>query len=340
MTVARTSPPAKLNLFLEIPARRDDGYHEIDTVMVAIDWRDELTVRCSDQPGVRLTADWLPSAEAISQDLGLSTGGDRLPVALQIPTDQTNLVSVALRRFSERFAIPGGFSVQLGKRIPAGAGLGGASSDAAHAIACAARLHDIPLQNRDLVEVAASVGSDVPFFLGRFGLDLASGGESDSLALAGPGPGAARARGRGERLTPVSCCTPVHFVVAYPASPLSTAAVYGRLRVPGVPVSADGFVRAFEAGDRQAFAALMMNRLTEPAAEILPRTGELIQSLWQSGLQPCQLTGSGSACFGIARDQGHARQVVERLRGELQPGVLLQAVQMVSASAEITIEPS
>ena len=57
MTIARTSPPAKLNLFLEIPARRDDGYHEIDTVMAAIDWRDELEIESISQPRIELTAD-------------------------------------------------------------------------------------------------------------------------------------------------------------------------------------------------------------------------------------------------------------------------------------------
>ena len=83
-----------------------------------------------------------------------------------------------------------------------------------------------------------------------------------------------------------------------------------------------------------------MNRLTEPAMEILPQLDELLKSLWQSGLQPCQLTGSGSACFGIADDAEHAQDVVKRLKTELQPGVLLQAAQTVPAAAPIQIEPS
>jgi 4-diphosphocytidyl-2-C-methyl-D-erythritol kinase len=148
------------------------------------------------------------------------------------------------------------------------------------------------------------------------------------------------ARGRGEQLSPVLTGSDLHVVVAFPPVSLSTAAVYGQLKVPQTARSSLSFRTAFEQNDRQAMSSLMMNRLSEPALEILPQLGDLMESLWQSGLQPCQLTGSGSACFGIARDAKHAQEVVGRLRIELQPGVLLQAAQMVSAAAPIDIQPS
>ncbi|WP_182865998.1 4-(cytidine 5'-diphospho)-2-C-methyl-D-erythritol kinase [Stieleria mannarensis] len=325
MTVARTSPPAKLNLFLEIPARRDDGYHEIDTVMVAIDWRDELEIESIPQGRIELTASWLPSIEAVAGELGLDASDGDVPELLRIPTDDSNLVVRALDAFRTSFGIKTGFRVRLGKRIPAGAGMGGASSDAAHAISCAAQIHQIDNRSRELHEIAASIGSDVPFFLGR--------GDPGS-------PVAALATGRGELLSPLQTCPSIHFVVAYPSVSLSTAGVYAQLNVPPHPVGSGSFLQAMARQDRESMGREMMNRLTEPALKILPQLNELLESLWQSGLQPCQLTGSGSACFGIARDAEQAKDIVKRLKTELQPGVLLRMAQTVPAATPIEIEPS
>lgn len=332
MTIARTSPPAKLNLFLEIPARRHDGYHAIDTVMTAIDWRDELTVESVADPQVTLTADWLPSAAAIADQLGLDHDKSQAPELLRIPTGPKNLVVMALEAFRRRFGIRSGFHATLEKRIPAGAGMGGASSDAAHAISCAAQIHQLTNETKTLHEIAASIGSDVPFF-------LPTGDPATEIAVNAAGL-AAHATGRGERITPLQMRTSIHFVVAYPAVSLSTAAVYGRLIVPERPVSSSLFRAALQRGDVAGMSATMMNRLSEPALEILPQLGDLLESLWQSGLQPCQLTGSGSACYGIANDGPHAQGVVKRLLIELQPGVLLRAARTVSAAAPIEIEPS
>ncbi|MEL6107200.1 MAG: 4-(cytidine 5'-diphospho)-2-C-methyl-D-erythritol kinase [Planctomycetota bacterium] len=320
---ARTSPPAKLNLFLEIPAKRDDGYHEIDTTMVAIDWRDELEVQLSLEPNVELTVDWLPSVGAVAQQLGLAESSTTTPELLRVPTDDSNLVVQALTRFRERFNLQTGFRVHLGKRIPSGAGMGGASSDAAHALLCAVHLHQLTQSSEAIYELAAEVGSDVPFFLA----------DSTADSLVG-----VRARGRGELLDPVFRRTPLHFVVAYPSHSLSTASVYRQLRVPEDPVDASHFLKTFQSEQIDQLTNVMMNRLTEPALEIMPTLSDLLKSLEQSGLQPCQLTGSGSACFGVAIDSDEARTVVEQLRSELQPGALVQAVQMVSPVSPVVIQ--
>lgn len=327
MMIARTSPPAKLNLFLEIPSRRNDGYHEIDTVMTAIDWRDELEVRSIPEPRVELMTTWLPSLRAVAAALGLGVTDGMPPEILRIPDDETNLVVQALDAFRLHFGIRSGFRVRLGKRIPAGAGMGGASSDAAHAIACASQIHQVANELEQLHAIAATIGSDVPFF-------LPSGMERNGRF------NAAHAQGRGERLTPIRTRTSIHFVVAFPPISLSTAAVYRRLRVPRSPQSSSEFLKALERDDHRLMAQKMMNRLAEPALEMQPALDDLIECLWQSGLQPCQLTGSGSACFGIARDARHAMDVVKHLKFELQPGVLLRAAQTVPAAAAIEIEPS
>ena len=320
MGIARTSPPAKLNLFLEIPAKRDDGYHEIDTTMVAIDWRDELVIETIPGGEIELSVDWLPSRQAVATQLGMEASAQGL---LGVPTDESNLVVRALRGFQERFGVDSGFRVSLGKRIPSGAGMGGASSDAAHAILCAAYLHQAAHLPSVLHELAADVGSDVPFFLT----------ESRPGQLV-----AARATGRGERLTVVHRPTTLHFVVAYPSRSLSTGTVYRQLRVPEDPVNTSRFLEVFERDQFDELTNVMMNRLTEPALEIMPGLRHLLDSLEQSGLQPCQLTGSGSACFGLARDSDEARTVVEQLRSELQPGALVQAVQMVPPVSPVVVE--
>lgn len=346
--VARTAPPAKLNLFLEIPSKRDDGFHEIDTVMVAIDLADQLEIETTPDPNIQMKCSWLPSMESIAAELDLPVEQGKPPGLLRIPTDQSNLVVKALTEFKSAFGTEGGFSVRLYKRIPAGAGMGGASSDAAHALRCAAQLHQIPESSKVLHDIASSIGSDVPFFLrsvmgNQHAVDghLSEGRVSEGHVTAeNPNDGlvAARATGRGEVLTPLHARPSLALVLAYPNKGLSTAAVYKQLRLPESPCNSSAFITAFESGERSAMASSMMNRLTQPALEILPRSGELIESLWQIGLQPCQLTGSGSACFGLAENTEHAHDAVERLKVDLQPGVMLRVVHTVSATAPIEIE--
>ncbi len=300
-------PPAKLNLFLELLARRDDGFHEIDTVMVPIDWCDQMRVDRVDAPEITLDVSWLPSNEVMAQRLATTTD------AIAIPNDASNLVHRALSRFRETFAIESGFHCQLRKSIPAGAGMGGASSDAAAALRCAARLCEIPEQSLQIREIAAEIGSDVPFFLGV-------GNEPIS---------AARARGRGEQIEPVLVAQPIDLVVAFPNQSASTAEVYGKSRISSVPRSADGLVESLETGNVAKMGSQMINRLTEPAQEIAPRIDEILKSMWQTGLRTCQLTGSGSACFAIAPDVGDAKRAAARLQALLEPGIIVTATRTI-----------
>lgn len=134
MRAVRLAAPAKLNLFLEILGRRPDGYHDLATVMVPLDFGDALTVR--EARGFRLEVDGPP-----------------------LPRDNT--LARAWRALARRRRLPG-VAVRLVKRIPSGSGLGGASADAAALLRAADRLFDLDL---DLQEVGAEVGSDVNFFL-------------------------------------------------------------------------------------------------------------------------------------------------------------------------------
>jgi 4-diphosphocytidyl-2-C-methyl-D-erythritol kinase len=317
-TVALARPPAKLNLFLELLARRDDGFHEIDTVMVPIDWCDELRVRRTKRAQIDLRARWLPSRQIIAHRLGVKPTSDVADRLLRIPENETNLVHRALQRFIGVFDVDGGFNCELGKSIPAGAGMGGASSDAASALRCAAALCGIPLGATELSEIAAEIGSDVPFFMG-LGLDHAIN--------------AGRATGRGEKLENVRLASPLHFLVVFPAVSLSTAKVYANSQVPASPQNACRLIRVLESGRFAELESQIMNQLTEPAKKLARQIDEILESLWRVGLGTCQLTGSGSACFAIAGSSVEVRRQAARLRAMLEPGAIVVATRSTHVPA-------
>ncbi len=319
MKIAHTRPPAKLNLFLELLGKRDDGFHEIDTVMVPIDLCDELKVWRKDDSSIDLEVGWLPSAEILATRLGVQVGTPTADGLLSVPNGPSNLVYQALEQFSERFDVAGGFGCQLHKRIPAGAGMGGASSNAASALLAAAALCGVPKDSRALVEIASSIGSDVPFFLGDSGRSIQ----------------AARARGRGEIIEPTKLATPLHFVVVFPAASLSTPQVYKNCSLPSQPTSGDEMVAALADGDKQLIKRALSNRLTQSAKEILPRIDEILDCMWREGMQACQLTGSGSACFALMSSMNESDRCANRLRSQLEPGAFIAAVGSVSLPAVV-----
>ncbi|MEM8671116.1 MAG: 4-(cytidine 5'-diphospho)-2-C-methyl-D-erythritol kinase [Planctomycetota bacterium] len=318
--VARAYPPAKLNLFLELLGRRDDGYHDIDTVMVPIDWRDELTVRFRDDDSIHLKVDWVPSARNIAEQLGVDSDEPFASPLLRIPTDASNLVYRALDRFRTAYAVDRGFDVELKKQIPAGAGMGGASSDAASALQCAARLSGIALDDPPLLGLAAGIGSDVPFFMGlERGSDLS----------------AARATGRGEHLQRVHLECPLFVVVVFPAISLSTAEVYSFAQLPNDAGSPEGLIRKLGREVRSFETDDLVNRLAEPSKKLAPRIGEVLESLKQLGVSACQMTGSGSACFAITESLEQAEEVADQMRTAWQPGALIRSATTVNAPAWI-----
>ena len=323
MSVAAiTRPPAKLNLFLELLGKRSDGFHEIDTVMVPIDWTDQMRVVRTEQPNVTLSVQWLPSKQIVAQRLGIDSNEEASSRLLGIPEGPENLVHRALSSFLDVFDLGGGFDCQLDKCIPAGAGMGGASSDAASALRCAAALTGIPAGAAELFSLAAEIGSDVPFFLGLPGSRLSSAG---------------RAQGRGELLSDVRLSGPINMVVVYPAVSLSTGKVYAESQVPQTPRDGNSLINALEAGRFKDLGGVMANRLSEPAKKLAPQIGEILESLWQVGLRTCQLTGSGSACFAIAGSRHDALRCSEQLRAQLEPGAIVMPVRSSQVPALVNL---
>jgi 4-diphosphocytidyl-2-C-methyl-D-erythritol kinase len=285
--VART--PAKVNLFLELLAKRPDGYHELETVMVPVSCFDTLQITRSEKhQEIHLRTHWWPSAEDWKESLG-----DAAEPLLAIPNDASNLIHRAISEVKAAFDVPYGFEAVVRKRIPAGAGMGGASSDAAAAILATAALGKVAATDPELGRIAQKIGSDVPFFLGD---------------------GAALATGRGEKLQSVKLGRRLWFVVAFPRGGLSTAAVFGRAQIPERPVRPDDCLAALTSGDLGALNSGLVNRLSHPARLLSPLVSDLLSLMESCGSSPAMMTGSGSACFSVFQEREEARRAARQLR--------------------------
>ena len=283
--------PAKLNLSLAILARRPDGFHEIESLMVPVSLADRLVVRALDSPGVRLRVRF---GGRLAQPAGAVLCRD-------VPADDSNLVVRAAQRLAAAAGIERGLDVELTKEVPSGAGLGGGSSDAAAILRAAAVVWGLDWPMARLAEIGAGIGSDVPWFF------------AGSPAIAA---------GRGERIETVAGLPSLHAVIACPAAGLSTPAVYSRC-VPDPTRAGESakLVAALAAGDLRAAGGLMHNGLEVAARSLSPDIDRLLAALGAAGAVQPMLTGSGSACFAITRTESEARAIAARLDAAGWPGV-------------------
>ena len=287
--------PAKLNLFLEVLARRDDGLHEIETLILPIGLFDTLTFAPIVEPAIRLDCSWAPG---IRGRLGVArddrTGSAAETMWGRLPDESGNIVVRAVELLAARAEVGSGAQIKLTKRIPAEAGLGGGSSDAAAALVAANTAWNLQWSREELIRLAEELGSDVPFFLGQ---------------------GAAICRGHGERIEPIAGVPLVHFVVVRPPDGLSTRDVYLGCLPADEPRSIEPLVRALRHGDLAQIGRQLFNRL-QPAAEHLSSWVQNVQSeLSRIDCVGHQMTGSGTSCFGICRSAHHALRVSRLLRG-------------------------
>jgi 4-diphosphocytidyl-2-C-methyl-D-erythritol kinase len=253
--------PAKLNLGLAVLGKRPDGYHDIRTLFTALDLKDTLRFRIG-PPGIRIRIEG-PEGEGI-------------------PDDGRNLVHAALRRAAAARGIEPGVDVRLEKRIPAGAGLGGGSSNAAAALLAADRLWGaLPDGDRARRSHALELGSDVPFFL-RGGL--------------------CRGEGRGERLTPLDGVPSWVWVLAIPRFGVSTAKAYSMAHT-GLTESVQKLrilEKCVESGDLVGCVEHLVNDLEAAAFSLEPRLAGIRSGLIASGAPFVAMTGSGSGLFSAA----------------------------------------
>jgi 4-diphosphocytidyl-2-C-methyl-D-erythritol kinase len=292
--------PAKVNLFLEVLAKRADGFHDIETLMTAISIYDSLIVTEAEEGRIRVTCDWVCGMEAKR-----AQHGDCELVSLPGETD--NLVYQAAQRLRSQAGVDQGASIQLTKRIPVEAGLGGASSDAAATLLALNTFWRLNWSREQLAELASELGSDIPFFL-----------------LDRPGSMAAVCRGRGERITKLQGVIRGALVVVKPADGLSTAKVYGQCSVPRAPVSVEPLVSALQTGRWNEIGRALFNRLQEVAERLSPRVREMREICERLDVVGHAMSGSGTSYFAICRSDAQACHLASRLRA-MRCGLVFQA---------------
>lgn len=276
----RLQASAKINLTLDVGRLRPDGYHEISSVMQTVDLADTLDFTATPQ-GIAVTC--TPPGAA--------------------PDGPSNLAHQALRLLGDRSAngAVGGIDLLITKRIPAAAGLGGGSSDAAAALKGANALYGLKLTEVELISLAARLGSDVAFFIRG---------------------GAALAQGRGETVTALSAAgllgKPQWLVLVRPEAEVSTAEIYARCRPEqsGGALWTARFLSAAARGDRDGMLAGMNNDLEAVTAAICPQVYALKARLEQLGAERALMSGSGPAVFGVFPGEEEARAAARRLEGD------------------------
>ena len=286
--------PAKLNLFLELLGRREDGFHDLETLMVPIRLADSVSF-------LPTRPDSQNSAGEIRLDVRTCWPVQSRLENSAIPLGRENIVVRALELLRQRSGSELGAQVELVKRIPAAAGLGGGSSDAAAALKLANRGWRINWSAERLAEVAAEIGSDVPFFLST---------------------GAAICRGRGERVERLPRIPPVHFVVVKPLADLNTGDVYrAHAGLSQQPLSTNAgneqlsnLITGLVAGCGRDLGRWMRNQLQKAASSLSPWVDKLRMNFDQLDFVGHQLSGSGSAYFGVCRHAQHARRLANILR--------------------------
>jgi 4-diphosphocytidyl-2-C-methyl-D-erythritol kinase len=271
------SSPCKVNLLLNILGRRADGFHELETVLQPIQVFDRLRFARSSH-GIQLSCD---------------TPG--------LPTDARNLVYRAAGLFLEAAGIKEGVSLELQKHIPLAAGLGGGSGNAATTLLGLNELFGGPLAPEQLQRLAASLGSDVPFFL------------QSQPALA---------TGRGERIEPLESFPALRgaaFVLIHPGFGIATAWAYQQLaRFPqalnGRPGRAQELISRLRGADLAAAGAEFYNSLEAPALEKYPLLALFQEFLRANGSAATLMSGSGSTTFAVVPSQAAAEVLVEKFK--------------------------
>jgi 4-diphosphocytidyl-2-C-methyl-D-erythritol kinase len=269
--VVRLRTNAKTNLLLRVLGRRSDGYHEIETVFHTLGLSDSVTI-----------------APATSGEIEVHMHSETEMGGLPLATD--NLVHAAARALWDRGGGSQGATIEIVKRIPIGAGLGGGSGNAAAALRCLNEIWGLHLPPEALANLGLGLGADVPY------------------CLTG---GTALAAGRGEVLTRIPAPATLWFVLGLSDEPLLTRAVYetfdserNEADVRGAPM-----VLALELGDVGAIANLLHNDLELPAFRLRPELAKLKGVMLEAGALGAVMSGSGPTMVGLARDQGHASAV-------------------------------
>ncbi|MEG2707797.1 MAG: 4-(cytidine 5'-diphospho)-2-C-methyl-D-erythritol kinase [Vagococcus sp.] len=268
--------PAKINLGLDVLYKRPDGYHELEMVMASIDLADRLTFR--KQPEDTIT---------ITTNSGF------------LPTDRKNNIFQAIEAMKETYSFEGGIHVELQKRIPVAAGLGGGSSDAAATFRGINRLFDLGVSTEEMTQLAIPIGTDIPFCLK---------GET------------ALVTGLGEIVTPLSRPMPQCWVVLVkPKVSVSTPRVFSKIDVNTLPhPDINGLKEAIEGNDYQGMTQLLGNSLEAYTTAKFPIVQLIKDKMLAFGADAAVMSGSGPTVLALCDKHSRAIHIANSLKGFCQ----------------------
>ncbi len=256
----RIETPAKVNLFLDVLGRRDDGYHEIETLFYPFDvLTDTVVVEVMGEPGLNVVCDH-PA----------------------VPEDARNTCFRAARAFAARAGVRESWRIVIEKRIPVAAGLGGGSSDAGAVLRLLNRACDDVLGPRELLAVARTIGADVPFFL------------DPSVPALGTGMGDVLTSVSVRHDLCVVLLAP-----GFPVSAAWAYANADRIPRPPAPAAAAEFAETLAGGTLEALAAQTYNALEFAILDKFPLVGMLREFLRGEGALAAHVSGSGPTVFGV-----------------------------------------
>ncbi len=265
--------PAKINLTLRILDKRPDGFHEIESLVQKVDLCDRITLEASRGGNITLSCS-----------------------DPDIPEGSGNLAYRAAVLLAEAAGVKNrGVAIKLEKNIPAGAGLGGGSSDAAAVLSGLCSLWDLPVDTGFLTELGSQLGSDVPLFLY---------------------PSPAMIMGRGEKVMPVTVRINGYFVIVFPGFPVSAGWAYSKFRLTK---SSDKYrlsaLSKAEGGELKpdAWSGLLVNDLEPAVVRKYPEIALAKEALMREGARAALMSGSGSAVFGLFDE----RETAHRAAGEI-----------------------
>jgi 4-diphosphocytidyl-2-C-methyl-D-erythritol kinase len=264
---------AKTNLLLRVLGRRPDGYHEIETIFHTVSLADTVSI--------------FPTA---GSEIEVAMHADRATND-ELPPATENIVATAARKLIEKGAgRTHGVRIEIDKRIPIGAGLGGGSSNAAGVLEALNEMWGLELDSGALADLAMDIGADVPY------------------CLTG---GTALATGRGEKITALPAPATLSFVLGLSNNPLMTRDVYEEFETnrDSADVRSAPMSLAIGLGDVAAVAGLVHNDLEPPAFRLRPQLAELKKAMLDAGSLGAVMSGSGPTIVGLARDLKHATAI-------------------------------
>ncbi|MBD3882439.1 4-(cytidine 5'-diphospho)-2-C-methyl-D-erythritol kinase [Phormidium tenue FACHB-886] len=311
--------PAKINLYLEIIGARPDGYHELAMILQSVALADRLLLRANGIEQIRVYCD-----------------------DPQVPLDESNLAykaaALVVKQFPELFARYGGVDIAIEKHIPMGAGLAGGSADAAAVLVGMNLMWNLGLTQVELQELAALLGSDIPF------------------CVTG---GTAIATGRGEKLSPLPSLDNLHVVLAkYRSIGVSTPWAYksyrqqfGHTYLTGSDASLTGnnaslgqphrihsgaLVSAITQRDGKRIGELLQNDLEKVVLPAYPQVAHLRQTLESFNPLGVMMSGSGSTVFALAESEAEAERIRQQLQAQLtDPDLAIWITPLISHGIQI-----